>query len=1079
MSHPNVITAHDAGEADGIHYLVTEYVEGRDLAQLVRDRGPLPVAEAIDLTIQAARGLAYAHGRGLIHRDVKPQNLIVGGDGVVKLLDLGVSRLEPLGASTDADVTRDGVLVGTAAYMAPEQAADAHVADARADVYGLGCTLYSLLTGRPPYDGTSLAGVILAHRDREIPSLREARPDVPSGLDALFRRMLAKAPGDRPASMAEVIASLESCRAESPSSSAPAPGPAPLPTQPDTALRAADLDTDDDVAPAVPSPGPRLRGRGWWPVAASLVLLALAGAMYASGVILRVKTRAGTLVVQVDEPGAEVTVDGEVVTVRTPGDGKPVEVSVAEGDHILTVRKGGFETRTESFRVRSGQKETVRVWLEPPERARAQPKPQPTAAAGAPAAGADPMWRSCRVEDAWISGVVARPAGLPGLVHWQMEMRKPRRGIASVAWSPDGHRIACGSNDGTVRIYASDSLEIVQMLIGHRGPTGPVAWSPDGRRLATGGLDSTDLWDSGGTPVGVLRDSGDACAVRWSPDGERLALFSGNGNVRTFDLGGFEVASYKVGNPSAPRDLSWAPDSRRIVVGDLFGRVGVWDTATGEGREIGRQEPHVGGVDWSGDGRWIASGGGDNLIHLWEPDGTPGPVLGGHQSSVTSVAWQPRGSTLASVSQDGTCRLWQADGTPGLILIREGAPPEQLADVAWSPDGKRLATAGWSLRVWDVEGHLLRELTLEDRQLDSVAWAPDGRTVAAGCWDGSVRLFGRDGTPGPVLRAPGQPLAKIHRPTSRYVAWSPDGRTIATGGPQNRGLHLWDADGTLRRSFWSDAGRFSAVAWSPDGRHLAGACMEDFSIRTATAEGEPGPAMQGPTEWITALLLERRRPLPRGGSVGPEAAASLGRRRRAERPSLEAGGNAYDVAAEPGGTRLASLHPDGLRVWSADGSLESTRKLGLPAAMLWPPRGEVRLVGVVGHTQLTLTPDDRPFDSPLLWGQDHEVISAAFDPAGERIASASRDRTLYCWDVQAKEPLWVALVLDGGECAVFNAAGQLIHGDPDLVAEQMACVVQEPDRGLRLMDHRAFRERYPGAIRVAAHPGPADRQEDR
>ena len=202
LSHPNIVAAHDAGACDGMHYFVMDLAEGQDLAQCVKEHGPLPVKEAIDCILQVARGLEYAHRRGVIHRDIKPSNLILDESGTVKILDLGVARFR--GGPMASTLTNTGCLLGTVDYMAPEQAINTKLADQRADIYSLGCTLYFLLTGQPLFGGETAMERLLAHREKEVPSLTNA----PKWLNAVFQTMVAKKPEARFQTMGDVIANL-------------------------------------------------------------------------------------------------------------------------------------------------------------------------------------------------------------------------------------------------------------------------------------------------------------------------------------------------------------------------------------------------------------------------------------------------------------------------------------------------------------------------------------------------------------------------------------------------------------------------------------------------------------------------------------------------------------------------------------------------------------------------------------------------------------------------------------------------------------------------------------------------------
>src|SRR2546426_4784603 len=173
LSHPNIVTVIDRGEADGRQFIVFEYVDGENLKQLLEREGPLPVAEALELALGVARGLAFAHDRGLVHRDVKPQNVLLNGDGRPMVTDFGIAR----SLDVQKGVTQTGTVLGTSNYIAPEQASGERV-DAQTDVYSLGVVLFELLTGEVPFDGENFVVVAMRHINEPPPSVLERRGDV-------------------------------------------------------------------------------------------------------------------------------------------------------------------------------------------------------------------------------------------------------------------------------------------------------------------------------------------------------------------------------------------------------------------------------------------------------------------------------------------------------------------------------------------------------------------------------------------------------------------------------------------------------------------------------------------------------------------------------------------------------------------------------------------------------------------------------------------------------------------------------------------------------------------------------------
>jgi serine/threonine protein kinase len=212
LSHPNIVHAFDADEIGGIHLLVMEYVEGaNDLTRLVKKDGPLPVERACEFIRQAALGLQHASERGLVHRDIKPHNILLSADGkVVKILDMGLARLDRLATDDDksSTMTQEGAIMGTPDYIAPEQAMASHSVDIRADLYSLGCTFYYLLTGKVPFPGGTLLEKVLKHQLNEPKSVEQVRPDVPPRVGAVVRKLMAKKPEDRFQTPVEVAAAL-------------------------------------------------------------------------------------------------------------------------------------------------------------------------------------------------------------------------------------------------------------------------------------------------------------------------------------------------------------------------------------------------------------------------------------------------------------------------------------------------------------------------------------------------------------------------------------------------------------------------------------------------------------------------------------------------------------------------------------------------------------------------------------------------------------------------------------------------------------------------------------------------------
>ncbi len=303
LAHPNIVQAFDAREIDGTPILIMEFVDGLDLAEIVSRTGPLSVAEACELMRQTAEALQCAHRHGLVHRDIKPSNIMLARSGEVKLLDLGLARF-CAEATADEEMTSTGQAMGTADYIAPEQAADSRTVDIRADLYSLGCTLYKLLSGLAPFSGPEYHGTldkINAHVHQPAPSIRHAVGDVPERLATIVDRLLAKNPADRfgtPAELAEALAPW--CgNADLPAllRRAEASGSAPL--------SRGENQREDRTLPKPLAASPR-----WKSIIrlAVLLLLLLGGIGYSLGILITIKRDGKETTIEVPE-GSHTTID--------------------------------------------------------------------------------------------------------------------------------------------------------------------------------------------------------------------------------------------------------------------------------------------------------------------------------------------------------------------------------------------------------------------------------------------------------------------------------------------------------------------------------------------------------------------------------------------------------------------------------------------------------------------------------------------------------------------------------------------------------------------------------------------------
>jgi WD40 repeat protein/tRNA A-37 threonylcarbamoyl transferase component Bud32 len=531
LAHANVVLVLDADQAGDTHFLAMEYVPGVTLQALVDEFGPLPVTLACDFVRQAALGLQHAMEQGLVHRDVKPSNLMVmprgrkGAAGVaayqgavLKILDMGVARVNQLAHSPEelfTTLTQDGAMIGTPDYIAPEQLENAHAADVRADLYSLGCTFHFLLTAQVPFPGGTLIKKLDKHRWETPPPVDQLRPEVPASVAAVVRKLTAKRPEDRYQTPGELAAALDDL-ARTGYQAVAEPAPA--------------------VREALRLPG---HSGGVWAVAVSADgRLALSGG----------KDRAMRLwdLAAGKEVRAFAGHGHEVRGVALSPDGRTV-LSAAG----VTLRLWDVAAGQELARL-AGHNDTVKAVAFAPDGRRAL-------------SGGDD--KALRLWDVVGRREVRRLTG-------------HTREVCGVAVSPDGRHALSGSHDQTLRWWDLQAGRELRSFGGQKGRVLAVALSPDGRLALSAHYDtSVRLWD--------VTDGREVCrfqghrqmvtAVAFSPDGKAVLTGSHDATVRLWDAQTTRELCRGEGHAGGVTAVAFTPDGRRALSGGADGTLRVWD----------------------------------------------------------------------------------------------------------------------------------------------------------------------------------------------------------------------------------------------------------------------------------------------------------------------------------------------------------------------------------------------------------------------------------------------------------------------------------------------------------------------
>lgn len=594
VSHDNLVGVYlvNEDEPSGLPFLVMQLVNGESLEQRLRRVGRLSVSEAVRIGMQAAAGLAAAHAAGLIHRDIKPGNILIeAGTDKVKLTDFGLAR-----AAEDMKLTRTGFVAGTPLYMAPEQASGDEI-DARADLFSLGSVLYEALTGKPPFEGKTPLAVLRQVADEDHTSVRKLNPEVPDWLEDVIDRLLVKEPKDRIQTATEVSEEL-ACGLATLGSFSPLEVPAaacPMATAGHTSRQT------------------RRRGtRAFcWNTAVLIGSVFLAGVIIGGGAawefagLQNPRTAANT------PPGEPTATTASPTAGPAPKANVPVKsgavwaVGLSPTGSTLVV--GSESGRVSLWDVAGGR---VKFDLHPEDDVEAP-------------AHRGTVWAAEFTAD----GKRIITTGDDGYIRtWDADSGKSTKGLAvgmpvrAAAVSPSGNWVAVGDRLGQVKVFdLNQDRPVVEY--DHKRSVTAVAFSPDELTVASAGIDGTvTLYEVAANRrrPPLTGHSGPVYSLSFSPDGDRLATGSWDQTVAVWDLTTGNQVKQFTAHENGVWAVAYAPCGKMLATGGQDGQTALWNPLTGELlQSFGRQKGTVHAIRFSRDGHSLATGGQDGHVRVW------------------------------------------------------------------------------------------------------------------------------------------------------------------------------------------------------------------------------------------------------------------------------------------------------------------------------------------------------------------------------------------------------------------------------------------------------------------------------